>query len=571
MRQWLASAVVTVLAGGCMGTDDTSSTIAEERGPRFITLGADALGTAQEVLAARVPGARLAPIAVKNDIALVEFDAQDFVALSEAMHEQHHRCSGFLRHGSLDEGQEALAAPERPVAALTYSIDNGATVNVLMSELRASSILATIKDLSGFKNRFFRSTTGADASNFIAQRWRALAAGRPDVKVTQVKHADFNQQSVILEIPGTTLASEVVVLGAHMDSIAAGGSNSTAPGADDDASGIATLTEIVHALMVKDYHPLRTIHVMAYAAEEVGLVGSQAIVDDYKARNVNVVGVMQLDMTNFVGSDRDIWLMQDFTNPGQNTFVENLIDKYTGATRGTDSCGYGCSDHASWHEAGFPASMPFESRFDDFNGTIHTPGDTLEVSDNNADHAVKFARLGVAFAAELAKGKVDTSNELLREEFETAGWTATGLWHRATSSKCGPPGFSSPTHAMYFGQDATCNFNTGARVSGTMTSPSIGGLTSASTLRFRFFRDVQKTNISTNDVVRVSVIEGTNRTVVFSRSSKTDSQPRWLLSDAISLAAFAGKTIQLRFEFDSITANNNAFTGWMVDDVVVTH
>jgi bacterial leucyl aminopeptidase len=553
-----------------MGTEDITSTTAEERGPRFITIGADAIATAQDALAARDPGATLTPIAVKNGIALLEYDAQDFVALSELMHERHHRCSGFIRHGSFDDGQAALAAPERPVAALTYSIDNPLTVNVLMSELRSSAILSMIEDLSAFKNRFYRSTTGAQASDFIATRWRALAGNRTDITVEQVTHDGFTQKSVIMTIRGTTLPNEIVVLGAHMDSIASGGSTATAPGADDDASGIATLTEVVHAMMVKGYKPQRTVQIMGYAAEEVGLVGSQLIVDDYKAKGKNVVGVMQLDMTNFHNSDRDIWLMTDFTNPGQNTFVENLIDRYTGATHGRDSCGYGCSDHASWHEAGIPASMPFETRFDDFNPEIHTPGDTLEVSDNNTDHAVKFARLGAAFAGELAKGTVDLSKELFREDFETAGWSNTGLWHRATSSRCGPPGFSSPTHAMYFGSDTTCNFDTGARVSGGMNSPTITGITAASTLRFRFFRQVQKTEISSNDIARVVVVENGNRTIIFSRSSKTDSQPRWLMSDPISLAAFAGKSIQLRFEFDSITQNNNQFTGWMVDDVVVT-
>src|SRR5262245_53328829 len=118
MRKWL----VAIMLVGCMGPDDTSSSVAEERGPRFIPLGADALDIARDVLAARLPGSVLVPIAVRNDIALVEYDARDFLALSEAMHEQRNRCSGFMRHGSLEDGQQALGAPERPAAALTYTV-----------------------------------------------------------------------------------------------------------------------------------------------------------------------------------------------------------------------------------------------------------------------------------------------------------------------------------------------------------------------------------------------------------------------------------------------------------------
>jgi leucyl aminopeptidase len=111
-------------------------------------------------------------------------------------------------------------------------------------------------------------------------------------------------------------------------------------------------------------------------------------------------------MTNYQGSERDIWLMKDFTSPAQNTFLTRLIDTYVGATWGLDACGYACSDHAPWYRAGVPASMPFESRMKQRNMAIHTARDTLEVSGNNAAHAVKFARLAAAFAVELGKGEL---------------------------------------------------------------------------------------------------------------------------------------------------------------------
>ena len=69
-----------------------------------------------------------------------------------------------------------------------------------------------------------------------------------------------------------------------------------APGADDDGSGIATLTEILRIAMANGWKPKRTIKFMGYAAEEVGLRGSAAIAADFKAQGVNVVGVMQFDM-----------------------------------------------------------------------------------------------------------------------------------------------------------------------------------------------------------------------------------------------------------------------------------
>ena len=127
--------------------------------------------------------------------------------------------------------------------------------------------------------------------------------------------------------------------------------------------------------MKNSYRSKKTIKFMAYAAEEIGLVGSREIATQFKKDGVNVVGVMQLDMTNFKGSDEDIVLMDDYTNRAQNTFIKSIIDTYVKVKWGTDHCGYACSDHASWTNAGFPASMPFESKVRDMNRKIHSKND----------------------------------------------------------------------------------------------------------------------------------------------------------------------------------------------------
>ena len=123
--------------------------------------------------------------------------------------------------------------------------------------------------------------------------------------------------------------------------------------------------------------------------------------------NKNVVGVVQFDMTNHKGTDElDIVFMTDYTNDAQTKFMGSLIDTYlTDVSWGYSKCGYGCSDHASWHNAGYPASMPFESTMGDINDHIHTSRDTIDVdgSGGTANHAEKFARLGVAFMVEMGK------------------------------------------------------------------------------------------------------------------------------------------------------------------------
>jgi len=364
---------------------------------RYISIGADALPTAQAVAGQHF---EMELVAHEGDVAVLTFDEDQLDELSDAMHEQHHRCGGFMVHETLEDAF-AEAVPEK---VMDYTLDRPAVVKAVLPAIDEKRIEATIRELSAMKNRYYQSASGAAASVWLRDRWRSFTT-RTDVTVELMDHG-YEQSSVIMTIRGTTRPDEVVVIGGHLDSIAPGGFSANAPGADDDASGVSTLTEVARALLAKDFRPERTIKFIAYAAEEVGLRGSLSVVREFKKQKVNVVGALQLDMTNYQGSNKDIWLIKDYTSATQNAFLVSLIETYTGATWGWDACGYACSDHASWHRAGIPASMPFEARFRDMNQSIHTAKDTLDRSNQNAAHAVKFARLGAAYAIELGKGEV---------------------------------------------------------------------------------------------------------------------------------------------------------------------
>src|SRR6202008_3109734 len=158
---------------------------------------------------------------------------------------------------------------------------------------------------------------------------------------------NWKQKSVIATITGTDNPNEVVVIGGHLDSINQSNTGETgrAPGADDDASGVASLTEVYRQMIASGYKPKRTLKFMAYAAEEVGLRGSQEIATSFANAGTNVVGVMQLDMTNYKGAVNDIYIFTDYTDSQQNSFVQRLISTYLPTLKvGSDRCGYACSD-----------------------------------------------------------------------------------------------------------------------------------------------------------------------------------------------------------------------------------
>ncbi len=368
----------------------------------WITVGSDAI---EPIRAAFVNEGWQDPAAEaeRNQVAVFRVRESQLDRLSRLMHDKFHRCAGFVTHESQDEALASLEPAAEPVQSLiSYTLNNATTVNTLMGSVLETNVRSTITSLSSYSTRYYTSQTGVDAANWLRSRWASYAGTRTDVTVELFRHASWAQPSVMLTIRGTTLPNEVVVIGGHLDSINSSGSS--APGADDDASGVSSFTEVIRVAMSRNYRPQRTVKFIAYAAEEVGLRGSKEIAQYHKNNGINVVGVLQLDMTNYKGSTVDVALVTDYTNAAQNQFLRDLMTTYVKISHTNTTCGYGCSDHAAWHNLGYAASIPFESTLSASNPYIHTSSDTIARSGSTATHALKFTKLAAAYMAELAKG-----------------------------------------------------------------------------------------------------------------------------------------------------------------------
>ncbi len=360
-----------------------------------------------------VPGLTATEIALpktlksNGTIGLYQLDERQLDPLSHFIHENKRRCGGYFAFSSQQEALAYLQTSQQAALAASFvapPIAQQSLVNSLLPQLNSAGITQVITDLSGFTNRYYTTTSGKAGADWIFDRWTALASSKSWIKVSRISHTGYNQPSILLEMLGSERPSEVVVLGGHLDSINGAGTSETtrAPGADDDASGIATMTEIIRVLASNNVQPKRTLRFYGYAAEEVGLRGSKDIATRAQSAATNVIGVMQLDMTNYKGGAEDIVLMTDYTNSALNSFVQSLVSTYQpNLVQSTDVCGYGCSDHASWHNAGYAATMPFEAKFAKDNKNIHTVSDTLANSDPSGAHALKFAKLGLSYAIEL--------------------------------------------------------------------------------------------------------------------------------------------------------------------------
>lgn len=367
---------------------------------------------------------------------LLPVDETRRARITQYVHEVERRCGGYFAFDSIEDA-DAFLAGDRTLSAMTapaggrYTIDNAATVDPWLVQVDDLAIYRTIEHLSSYRNRYYASSYGRESAEWIRDTWAALGAGRDDVSAELFTGCTTcsTQPSVILTVTGSELPDEVIVVGAHLDSIngsAQGNLEQVAPGADDDASGIATITEIVRIALGSGWRPQRTVKFMGYAAEEVGLRGSNAIARRFATDGVEVIGVLQLDMTNYRSGDvADFKIISDFSNADLRGFVGELFDTYLlplGLSRMSQPCNYGCSDHASWTSAGFPAVMVAEpgSPQAPFFPRLHTTGDTLANMGDSAANSAKFARFGLAFVGELAKTSAATGDRIFGDGFEPA-------------------------------------------------------------------------------------------------------------------------------------------------------
>jgi hypothetical protein len=164
-------------------------------------------------------------------------------------------------------------------------------------------------------------------------------------------------QNVLARITGTdnTLKNEYVIVGGHMDHLGVDMSGDILNGADDDASGTAVVMETARAMKRSGFAPKRTIVFAAWAAEEMGLLGSKYYTEHPIYPLEKMVANINLDMEGHgTGKVRaggsyyapEVWRILETKLP--KALLDNAVPG-----RG----GPGGSDHTHFLYNGIPAFM----------------------------------------------------------------------------------------------------------------------------------------------------------------------------------------------------------------------
>lgn len=335
------------------------------------------------------------------------------------------------------------AQPQLPTAPAAFVDTAGQMTPALrdrLTAITAAELLETVERYSGPRplsgtdgggvvSRHVSHADNARAVQQLAADLDAAGQGRLAVRRHAFSFGGGTLHNVEAELTGAS--NELVLVTAHLDSTAAADAPynpaaDSAPGADDDASGVAAVLAVARrfAAVATDITPARTVRFVLFNAEEQGLIGSQAYARRSKARGESIAAVWQMDMIGYNREPPLSWEIHAGFEPspvveGRSRRLAELLrdvaadvsptlapgQVYHSGTPGGDPAA-GRSDHASFQAQGYPACVASEDFFagpgadapeEEENPNYHKPEDTFI----DPEYAAHIAR-AVAVAAWLS-------------------------------------------------------------------------------------------------------------------------------------------------------------------------
>jgi hypothetical protein len=321
----------------------------------------------------------------------------------------------------MKDGLEPRTAPDPRVAEA-------------LEKIKPEAIKSVLEDISGVNEPIIngkptrlesRSTLGKSYEPAMDYFKEKLAKEGFQVVVdTYTKNGEEYHNLRAIKL-GQTKPNEIVMFGAHADSTLGYGDEpvAKAPGADDNGTGSAAISQMAKAL--KDLPLDRTVVLSIYSGEEQGLWGSRAMAEQYKQgqnrlasllsnagvgdwKNTKVIAMYSLDMMGVAPNSNTCEVHDTSNKPGPQALTKLLSDK--ASQYKLDLKVYGAhndelnnrSDHYAWQRLGIPAvlvSEPYDTAPQP-NEFIHTVNDTVD--NINIPLVTNIAKAATAAGIELA-------------------------------------------------------------------------------------------------------------------------------------------------------------------------
>ena len=280
-------------------------------------------------------------------------------------------------------------------------------IAALVTRVSQTKLQDRVNDLSNFHTRHTKSVYISQVADWLKVQFQNL--GYTDVKTHSFTKNGFQLENVVCTKQGTGSSGQIVIVCGHYDSIMQNSSDATAraPGADDNASGIAVILELARILASVQLE--NTVQFVAFPGEEQGFWGSDAYAAYVYANNLKVHRLINLDQVGYPPAGSTIIVERDMDNVVHTNDQESQDFGNVMAQMTTDYTSlpvklgpiYG-SDY-----------MPFEARGYVVNGLYEGEGNPNYHRDTDTPGTVNFS-----YVAEVAR---ITLASVLTETLAVAG------------------------------------------------------------------------------------------------------------------------------------------------------
>ena len=279
---------------------------------------------------------------------------------------------------------------------------DSALVDEIVGAIREDSIQSYISHMESYGTRYMTSPE-YDACADWADTW--IESYGVECELQTFYYSGDSMSNVVAEITGTESPGNIYIICGHLDSYCS--NPSTAPGADDNASGSAAVLEAVRVMSPYAYN--NTVRFVLFAAEEAWMVGSEYYVQQAYLQGDNILGAVNLDMVLYAPYSSDsVFIPYDGQSEELALAAGDMFAEYAPSIHPRITYDPGApSDQASFWQYGYRAIEVAEASAEEiwsgYNPYYHQPSDLLANYMSSFPYGTDMIRASIGLIANLAE------------------------------------------------------------------------------------------------------------------------------------------------------------------------
>jgi len=262
----------------------------------------------------------------------------------------------------------------------------------VINQMNETLYLGYLENITDFGPRVTGTSACQEAGDYIYTEFENMGL---EVRYHYWNYGGYSDRNIEATLFGTNETSDAIyIICGHYDTVA------NCPGADDDASGVATV--LSSAFILSKYAFNYTIRFVAFSGEEQWMLGSHEYAREAYENGDNIIAVLNVDMIGFAVTSTQGSYIKIYKNEASkwisNFTISVSQEYYDYIFLEVIPLGESPSDQLYFWEYGYDGVFYHEY---EFNYYYHTPQDTIE--NMNITYATKFSKLIVATFTLLAQ------------------------------------------------------------------------------------------------------------------------------------------------------------------------